>query len=59
MIEERRPRHYADEIIRLRTREERRDALAKVPEIFQSLVETHVRNHFSLQSFKRKQNERV
>jgi len=57
MNNEKMPRFYAAEIVQMKTKEERRDALAKVPEKFQDLVETHVRNTFALQAFKRKRDE--
>lgn len=59
IITEKRPRHYAAEIMGLKTVKERRDALAKVPENLQGFVETHVRNNFALQSFNRRRDERV
>ena len=40
------PRHYAWEILGLRTREERREALSKVPEQFRDWVEYYVRDAF-------------
>ena len=44
--EEKRPRHYAEEILSLKTREERRQALEKVPDIYRSWVEEYVKDHF-------------
>lgn len=41
-----RPRHYADRIMKLKTKEERKAALEQVPEEYRKLVETHVRNAF-------------
>ena len=42
-MQEKRPRHYAAEIIQLTTREQRRDALNRVPEAWRELVAAHVR----------------
>jgi hypothetical protein len=44
--EEKRPRHYAEEILALKTREERSAALAKVPDIYRSWVEEYVKEAF-------------
>ncbi len=41
-----RPRHYAERIMTLKTKEERKAALEQVPEEYRKLVETHVRNAF-------------
>lgn len=41
-----RPRHYAAEIIAIKTREERRAALAKVPEHLRDWVEFYVKDSF-------------
>lgn len=40
------PRHYAAEIMSLKTREERREALSKVPAHLQSLTRKHVEIEF-------------
>lgn len=45
---EKRPRHYAAEIIQLDTLEQRRQALEKVPAHLQEHVKTHVRNFWAL-----------
>lgn len=42
------PRDYAHDIAKLKTREERRAALEKVPPIMQGIVKTHVTNTLSL-----------
>jgi peptidoglycan/xylan/chitin deacetylase (PgdA/CDA1 family) len=47
------PRHYALEISRLKTRQERVDALEKVPEKYQPIVKTHVTNMFLLKKYKK------
>ena len=44
---ERKPRQYAAEILRLRTKEERRAALDKVPAEIRSIVEFYVAEHFA------------
>ena len=41
------PRTYADEILELKTKEERREALEKVPEDIRQLVKFYVFNHFA------------
>ena len=46
LTHEKRPRQYAAEIMALRTREERRNALANVPEHLRELTEAHVRITF-------------
>lgn len=43
---EKRPRHYISEILALKTRAERREALDKVPEDYREWVRTSVVNHF-------------
>lgn len=43
---ERRPRHYAEAILSLKTKEERRKALAEVPEQFREMVRIHVEHAF-------------
>lgn len=43
-MSEKRPRFYAAEIIALKTKEERRAALAKVPEHLRDWVEFYVRD---------------
>lgn len=45
-----RPRHYAERIISLPTREERSEAMKQVPEHFKNIVEDHVRIHFQLKT---------
>lgn len=46
MINEKRPRQYAAEIMKLKTREERTNALEKVPDEFRGWVEFYVRDAF-------------
>lgn len=41
---EKRPRHYAAEIAGIKTLEERRAALEKVPEHYKEIVRTHLKN---------------
>tara|TARA_R100000426_G_C4795774_1_gene100535 strand:+ start:634 stop:795 length:162 start_codon:yes stop_codon:yes gene_type:complete len=48
MISEKRPRHYAAEIMALKTRQERRDALDKVPEKYKDWVADLVKSAYSL-----------
>lgn len=45
---EKRPRHYAAEIIALPTAEERRAALEKVPELWRDTTRIHVINYFAM-----------
>ena len=40
------PRHYAEQILELQTREERNRALQQVPEHLQGIVRRHVENAF-------------
>jgi len=42
MMFEKRPRQYAHEITKMKTADERKAALAKVPEHLRELVKTHV-----------------
>jgi hypothetical protein len=42
MIDEKRPRQYAAEIVALKTREERAQKLTEVPEHLRDLVKKHV-----------------
>ena len=48
MISEKRPRHYAEEIMALQTRQERRDALDKVPDKYKDWVADLVKSAYSL-----------
>ena len=41
------PRHYSDEILLLKTKEERREALEKVPEDMRSIVRFYVHDYFA------------
>jgi hypothetical protein len=43
---EKRPRHYAQEIVKLKSREERKAALEKVPEEYRAMVKVHVETYF-------------
>ena len=49
---DKRPRHYAQEIIGLKTRKQRNAALAKVPAEYQKLVKLHVTDYYSKKQFK-------
>lgn len=51
------PRHYAKEICDLKSREERREALAKVPERYRQIVMQHVVNTFAIRKAKREASE--
>jgi len=52
-----RPRHYAERIIALPTREARSEAMKEVPEHFRNLVADHVRIHFALKKAKRERQK--
>ena len=55
---EKRPRHYAAEILALKTKAERREYLEKyVPEKYRRMVKGYVVNHFALMSYRRKKIE--
>ena len=41
------PRTYADEILELKTKEERREALEKVPEDMRQLVKFYIYDHYA------------
>lgn len=41
------PRHYADEILKLKTKEERKAALEQVPEEMRQTVKFYVHDHFA------------
>ena len=45
------PRHYAAEILALKTREERREALSKVPPDYQERVRLYVENEFERRKY--------
>lgn len=49
-----RPRHYAAEILALKTREERREALLKVPPDYQERVKLYVENEFERRKYTRR-----
>ena len=49
-----RPRHYAEEILQLKTREERLAALEQVPEGMRGMVKTHVEATFEKLKYMRK-----
>jgi hypothetical protein len=48
---EKRPRHYISEIMALKTREERKAALDRVPEEYREWVRTSVVNFFELRKY--------
>ena len=48
---EKRPRHYIAEIMALKTREERKEALDKVPEEYKEWVRKSVVNFFELRKY--------
>lgn len=47
------PREYAGEIIKLKTKQQRIEAIKKVPENYKELVIKHVENHFEKRAFKK------
>tara|TARA_Y100000385_G_C13074252_1_gene630613 strand:- start:1547 stop:1714 length:168 start_codon:yes stop_codon:yes gene_type:complete len=47
------PRRYAAEILELKTKKERREALAKCPEEFRDLIAKHVEIAFALRKNRR------
>lgn len=47
-MEDRRPRQYASEILKLKTKQERTEALKSVPDNLRGLVKTHVINRFMM-----------
>ena len=49
-----RPRNFAEEILQLKTREERLAALQNVPEGMRGLVQSHVEATFEKLKFRRK-----
>jgi len=49
-----RPRHYAAQILALKTREERREALSKVPPEYQERVKLYVENKFERRKYTRR-----
>jgi len=51
---QKRPRHYAAEILDLNTVEERRDALKEVPTEQRERVELYVRNEFERRKYSRR-----
>ncbi len=51
---EKRPRHFAEEILQLKTREERLTALEQVPEGMRGMVKTHVEATFEKLKYRRK-----
>jgi len=50
---EKRPRHYAAEIVALRTRDERAAALAAAPERLRRLIREHVVDYFAKRKYLR------
>lgn len=53
LSKEKRPRQYAQEIIAMKDREQRREALEQVPEQFRDWVKFYVVDHFNKRKFKR------
>ena len=51
-----RPRHYAEEILQLKTREERLAALQNVPEDMRGAVRLHVEATFEKLKFRRRES---
>ena len=51
-----RPRHWAEEILQLKTREERLAALQNVPEDLRGAVRLHVEATFEKLKFRRRQS---
>ena len=49
---EKRPRHYIAEIMAMKTKEERKAALDRVPEDYREWVRTSVVNFFELRKYK-------
>ena len=50
-----RPRHFAEEILQLKTREERLAALQNVPDGMRGLVQSHVEAAFEKLKYRRRQ----
>ena len=50
-----RPRHYSEEILQLKTREERLAALQNVPDGMRGLVQSHVEAAFEKLKYRRRQ----
>ena len=48
------PRHYAEEILALTNKDDRKKLLEQAPEHLQPLIKQHVTNQFSLRKNKRK-----
>lgn len=55
---DKRPRHYAAEIIALADIEQRRAALAHVPEHWRALTKAHVSDYFNKKRFKHQPKEK-
>jgi hypothetical protein len=51
-----RPRHYARDICKMATREERAAALERVPENYRDMVKLHVTITFAINKSKRENN---
>lgn len=49
-----RPRHYAMQILALKTREERREALSKAPAEYQERIKFYVENEFERRKYTRR-----
>ena len=54
---EKRPRHWAEEILQLKTREERLSALQNVPEDMRGLVQSHVEAAFEKLKYRRRESK--
>lgn len=52
---EKRPRHYAAELVALETKEQRIEALKKVPAHLQDMVKTHLKIYWQIKSQSRSQ----
>ena len=52
-----RPRHWAEEILQLKTREERKAALEQVPEDMRGMVEAHVKATFEKLKYRRRESK--
>ena len=52
-----RPRHYAEAILQLKTRQERLAALQNVPEGMRGMVEAHVKATFEKLKYRRRESK--
>ena len=53
---EKRPRNFAEEILQLKTREERKAALEQVPEDMRGAVRLHVEATFEKMKYRRRES---